>query len=407
MTAETTPMIRKLGVLLMAMVAALAAHPAGAQMAPIQDLRELVARAEIDGNEDLAVAIPPAPFAPLVGDVDAYVKGDPEPGHYAHGFAFMASQFFPAGIYFSGHTTGDLVGPGLYSTRSVACFIVRLDQTVDFTFDGTVIPSLDPSASGWVKIERHGGGVVYFQLDSGSVEVNLRLSPGFYTIEGLSVGGGSEEFYQGATYEMILLCELSQHPLIGTQPAHATVGVGGNAVFSVVPSNPRASLSFQWRKGGEPLVDGGRISGATTSTLTIHQVAHADSGYYDVVLTEGDITEYSSVATLTVTGAPQGIDAVPIGEVAILTLGEGAPNPFRASTTFRYVAPAATPASMAIYDATGRMVRPLLEQVLSGPGMVTWDGKTASGTPAPAGIYFFRLVPSSGQEQVRRIALVR
>jgi flagellar hook assembly protein FlgD len=62
---------------------------------------------------------------------------------------------------------------------------------------------------------------------------------------------------------------------------------------------------------------------------------------------------------------------------------------------------------MAIYDATGRMVRRLLNQVLSGPGMVTWDGKTASGGPAPAGIYFLRLVPSHGQEQVRRIALVR
>ncbi len=346
------------------------------------------------------------PFAPLIGNVDAYVKGDPEEGNYAHGFGFQASEFFPAAIYVAGHTYGDRNGAGSYSMRSVARFVVRLDQTVDFSLNCHVIPSSIPGNFGWVKIQQVQGGVGYTEVDSGEFELSLRLSRGTYTIEGLSISSGSEAFVDGATYEMVLLCELSQHPLIGTQPAHATVGVGGTAVFSVVPSNPRTSLSFQWRKDGEPLVDGGRVSGATTSTLSIQQVAHPDSGYYDVVLSEGDITEYSSVAVLTVIEA-EGIEVTPVGEVAILTLGDGAPNPFRASTTFRYAARAATPVTVAIYDAVGRMVRPLAEQILSGPGMVTWDGRTASGTPAPAGIYFLRLVPGSGQEQVRRIALVR
>ncbi|MCC6319858.1 MAG: PQQ-dependent sugar dehydrogenase [Phycisphaerales bacterium] len=43
-------------------------------------------------------------------------------------------------------------------------------------------------------------------------------------------------------------------------------------------------LTIQWRRNGVNLVDGGRISGANTLTLTITSAAVADSGTYDVVL---------------------------------------------------------------------------------------------------------------------------
>jgi hypothetical protein len=61
-------------------------------------------------------------------------------------------------------------------------------------------------------------------------------------------------------------------------------------------------LSYQWVKyGTNYLTDGGKISGATNSTLTISNVLKADQGNYSVIITnvaDGVVT--SSSATLTV-----------------------------------------------------------------------------------------------------------
>jgi hypothetical protein len=43
-------------------------------------------------------------------------------------------------------------------------------------------------------------------------------------------------------------------------------------------------LTYQWRKNGVALANGGNISGATTSSLTISAVTVADNGTYDVVV---------------------------------------------------------------------------------------------------------------------------
>jgi hypothetical protein len=44
-------------------------------------------------------------------------------------------------------------------------------------------------------------------------------------------------------------------------------------------------LTFLWRKDGVALTDNGRVQGARTPTLSIHDATNAFSGEYDVVLT--------------------------------------------------------------------------------------------------------------------------
>jgi hypothetical protein len=92
-------------------------------------------------------------------------------------------------------------------------------------------------------------------------------------------------------------------PVITTQPTDLNVCLGAPAVFSVGTS---ASLpSFEWRKGGTPLVDGPPISGVSTSTLTINPTALTDAGTYDVVVsTCSTTTTLSAPAVLTVSNAP-------------------------------------------------------------------------------------------------------
>ncbi len=69
------------------------------------------------------------------------------------------------------------------------------------------------------------------------------------------------------------------------------------------------------------------------------------------------------------------------------------PNPSRAGRAVTLSVETATghPVLVEVFDAAGRAVRRL--HAAAGPGLhpVTWDGRTADGTPAPAGTYFVRM----------------
>jgi hypothetical protein len=92
-------------------------------------------------------------------------------------------------------------------------------------------------------------------------------------------------------------------PVITAQPTGLNLCLGSPAVFSVGTS---ASFpSYEWRKNGTPLVDGGPISGASSSTLVINPTALTDAGTYDVVIsTCSTTTALSAPAILTVSNAP-------------------------------------------------------------------------------------------------------
>jgi len=68
--------------------------------------------------------------------------------------------------------------------------------------------------------------------------------------------------------------------VIITQPAATQALVVGSSVSFTVVASPGST--FQWRKGGINLSDGGNISGATSSTLTLNPAAASDAGIYSV-----------------------------------------------------------------------------------------------------------------------------
>jgi hypothetical protein len=90
-------------------------------------------------------------------------------------------------------------------------------------------------------------------------------------------------------------------PVITNQPASRTNNPGTTATFAVTAGG-LGPLSYHWVKyGTNYLTDGGNISGATTSTLTLTNVLGADRGNYSVIISnvaDGKVT--SSSATLTV-----------------------------------------------------------------------------------------------------------
>ena len=60
--------------------------------------------------------------------------------------------------------------------------------------------------------------------------------------------------------------------------------VSGKAATFFVDADGSGDLFYQWHKDGAPLVNGGRISGARSATLTVSDVQLANSGSYFVVV---------------------------------------------------------------------------------------------------------------------------
>jgi len=88
-------------------------------------------------------------------------------------------------------------------------------------------------------------------------------------------------------------------------------------------------------------------------------------------------------------------------------LGPAFPNPSRGATTFRLELPRPDRVSLDVFDVAGRPVRRVAEGSLAaGAHALAWDGRDASGRPAPAGVYFVRLRTSAGTE-VGKVTRVR
>jgi hypothetical protein len=86
--------------------------------------------------------------------------------------------------------------------------------------------------------------------------------------------------------------------VINNQPANSTQNLGGTATFAVDASG--ASLDYQWLKNGMTLNDGAKVTGATSSALTLANVSASDVASYSVVITNSQGFVTSSSATLTV-----------------------------------------------------------------------------------------------------------
>ncbi len=104
-------------------------------------------------------------------------------------------------------------------------------------------------------------------------------------------------------------------PSIQIQPSGLTVSLSGSASFNVAASGG-IPLAYQWQRNG------GNISGATGSTLTIDNVGLADAGSYTVVVQNpvGAVTTQPVALTLNLprltTGTSAGTSPAPIEQIA-------------------------------------------------------------------------------------------
>jgi hypothetical protein len=99
-------------------------------------------------------------------------------------------------------------------------------------------------------------------------------------------------------------------PTISIQPSSTTNYVSLGATFEV-GAYGTVPLTYQWKKGGSPLSDGGNISGSSGSKLIVSPLSLADAGNYSVTINNVNGTTNSVVATLTVLDAPTTPPSIP------------------------------------------------------------------------------------------------
>ena len=88
-------------------------------------------------------------------------------------------------------------------------------------------------------------------------------------------------------------------PVAVPPPQAQYVYAGGTARFSITPLGA-APFTYQWRKNGVNLTDGGNVSGSLTATLGITNVSNSDAANYDVVVSNSVGSDTSVPATLTI-----------------------------------------------------------------------------------------------------------
>jgi alpha-tubulin suppressor-like RCC1 family protein len=88
-----------------------------------------------------------------------------------------------------------------------------------------------------------------------------------------------------------------QDPFIASQPQNQFVSPGATATFMVSAAGT-LPLSYQWLKDGQPLTDGGQLSGTRSWSLTMSNAQSGNMGNYSVVVSNSQGWVESSIATL-------------------------------------------------------------------------------------------------------------
>lgn len=94
-------------------------------------------------------------------------------------------------------------------------------------------------------------------------------------------------------------------PTITGQPTSPAATCSGTGILTMTVTATGSGLTYSWRKGGTPVINGGTISGQGTATLTLTAPAISDSGSYDVQVTDTCPTVLTSNSvTVTVNASP-------------------------------------------------------------------------------------------------------
>jgi hypothetical protein len=123
-----------------------------------------------------------------------------------------------------------------------------------------------------------------------------------YYASGLNDGNGTLDVRDATGYRQYTITAPGQTPpiRITSEPQSQRTGLLSPTSLSMSANGNGEPLTYQWRKNGVVLTDGGTISGATTANLNISSTVLDDAGYYDVLVRKPGAIVTSQAAIITV-----------------------------------------------------------------------------------------------------------
>lgn len=159
------------------------------------------------------------------------------------------------------------------------------------------------SESGYDYLEFYIDGVLQSGRISGTVDWQKQTNSipfGSHTVKWRYIKDGSANNGLDAGWvDEVGFVPDGQIPQIDTQPVSIACNKGGTASISATASGT-VPLFYQWCKNGTNLFNGGNISGANTTNLTMGNLQNSDGGNFFVIVTNDYGSVTSSVAVLTV-----------------------------------------------------------------------------------------------------------
>jgi hypothetical protein len=260
------------------------------------------------------------------------------------------------------------------------------DNTIDFEdlmiFSmnwGNVTPAGVSARLASGKLVEDLGDLVEFQIvPSNENEVSIVLKNRASTLKGIH-----------------LVVEISDGELARIERG-SVFGSSSQLFFGTIPSAAGDADVCISALGVEvPLKSSGEIArlvlkpsseSAATVRIKVLDLRNLDNVKYEVVVTEEVEAPFVPNAT---------------------ALMQNFPNPFNPSTTLAFDVAQAGNVTIQVYDVSGRLVVTLLNAHKEiGRHRVEWNGKNASGSLVPSGIYFYRM-RAAGFEVTKKMILVR
>ncbi|MFN7140559.1 MAG: immunoglobulin domain-containing protein, partial [Limisphaerales bacterium] len=167
------------------------------------------------------------------------------------------------------------IAPSALTATAVSKTQINLSWTDNSTVEtGFKIERASASAGPWSQIATVGANVKTFANTSLPMDTTY-----YYRVRAYGpLGDSAYSNIANATTQ-------GPGPTITAQPQSQTRDPGDNVTFTVAATGT-GTITYQWRKNGVNLSNGGRISGANTSTLIISALQASDVGAYTVRLTD-------------------------------------------------------------------------------------------------------------------------
>ena len=186
-------------------------------------------------------------------------------------------------------------------TLTVAAATAKTSQTITF---GALANKTVGDAPFTVSATANSGLAPTYSIVSGPATISgsTVTITGAGTVVVRAAQAGNGNYDAAPEVDQSFTVAVSVVPSITTQPVPRTAAINTGVIFNVVATGS-GPLSYQWRKNGSNLAYDSRITGATTATLSIANLALTDAGDYSVAVsnTAGGVT--SNAAALTVVDA--------------------------------------------------------------------------------------------------------